>query len=206
MNELTVKNDKKEVTTKGVGAMDLYDTEGFKNAVAMANFYAKSDLLPSPYKGNPANILIAMDVAYRTGMGLLMVTQTLDVIKGRPGWEGKMCIALVDASKRFSKLEFERVGKMGEDSFGCYAHAVSRENGKEYISATITIKMAKDEGWYYKDGSKWKTMPEQMLIYRAGSFFAKAYCPDLLLGVQTAEEIEDFAEDDNNLKSILEEE
>ena len=43
--------------------------------------------------------------------------------------------------------------------------------------------MAKQEGWFSKTGSKWQTMPDQMLIYRAYSFFARAYCPDKLLGI-----------------------
>ena len=35
-------------------------------------------------------------------------------------------------------------------------------------------------------------MPEQMLKYRAATFFGRQYIPDLLLGVQTSEEIVDI--------------
>ena len=42
-----------------------------------------------------------------------------------------------------------------------------------------------------KNGSKWKTMPEQMLKYRAAAFFARTECPEVLMGFQTAEETED---------------
>jgi hypothetical protein len=55
----------------------------------------------------------------------------------------------------------------------------------------ITMQMAKDEGWIDKSGSKWKTMPEQMLMYRAGAFFARVHCPDVLYGIQMVEEIKD---------------
>jgi hypothetical protein len=48
--------------------------------------------------------------------------------------------------------------------------------------------MAKAEGWYNKAGSKWKTMPELMLMYRAAAFFARLYTPDLTMGFKTAEE------------------
>ena len=51
--------------------------------------------------------------------------------------------------------------------------------------------MAKDEGWLDKSGSKWKTMPRQMMMYRAASFFARAHCPEVLLGIQTVEEVQD---------------
>ena len=59
-----------------------------------------------------------------------------------------------------------------------------------------TMQMAKDEGWLSKAGSKWKTMPEQMIKYRAAAFFARVYCPNVLMGFKTAEEIADVAPED----------
>jgi len=53
------------------------------------------------------------------------------------------------------------------------------------------MDMAVAEGWFGKAGSKWQTMPEVMLRYRAASFFGKLYAPELLMGIQTAEEIHD---------------
>jgi hypothetical protein len=54
------------------------------------------------------------------------------------------------------------------------------------------MQTAQDEGWLSKPGSKWKTMPEQMLKYRAASFFAKVHCSDYLLGIPTIEEVHDI--------------
>ena len=65
--------------------------------------------------------------------------------------------------------------------------------------------MAQKEGWSTKPGSKWLTMSEQMLAYRAGSFFARAYCPEVLLGVQTIDEIQDvngYADEDKSVVTI----
>ena len=58
----------------------------------------------------------------------------------------------------------------------------------------VSIDMAKAEGWYGKQGSKWKTMPEVMLRYRAASFFSRTYCPDLTGGFHSQEEAMDIAE------------
>ncbi len=52
--------------------------------------------------------------------------------------------------------------------------------------------MAVKEGWYTKNGSKWQTMPEIMLRYRAASFFGKIYAPELLMGIQSVEENTDI--------------
>src|SRR5690606_30257447 len=46
-------------------------------------------------------------------------------------------------------------------------------------------------GWSSKNGSKWKTMPDQMFVYRAAAFWQRAYAPDLGMGLQTQEEIHD---------------
>ena len=62
--------------------------------------------------------------------------------------------------------------------------------GKNIKGSTVSIAMAKAEGW--TRNSKWRTMPEQMLKYRAATFFGRQYIPDLLLGVQTSEEVVDI--------------
>lgn len=53
----------------------------------------------------------------------------------------------------------------------------------------ITLQMAVNEGWMRN--SKWKTMTSQMLMYRAASFFARTYCPEVLMGLQTVDEVRD---------------
>jgi len=53
------------------------------------------------------------------------------------------------------------------------------------------MALAKAEGWYAKSGSKWQTMPDQMMMYRAASFFIRIYAPEISMGMQTREEIID---------------
>ena len=74
----------------------------------------------------------------------------------------------------------------------CIAWAVERETGQRLESPVISIEMAVREGWHGKNGSKWQTMPDVMLRYRAASFFGKLYAPELLMGLQTAEEVGDI--------------
>ena len=62
--------------------------------------------------------------------------------------------------------------------------------------------MAKDEGWYSKkdkygnETSKWQTMPELMLAYRAAAFFARVYIPNSLMGLYVEGEVEDISAPD----------
>lgn len=66
-----------------------------------------------------------------------------------------------------------------------------KATGEVIEGVTITIGMAKAEGWYGKAGSKWKTMPELMLRYRAAAFLIRTVAPELTLGFQTTEEVRD---------------
>lgn len=156
-----------------------------------AGFLSKTDLVPDTYRGRPENCLIALDLSNRSGMSPLTVMQNLYVVKGKPAWSGQFIIALVNSSGRYLKpLNPVFVGEKGTLSYGCYMETVAL-NGEKKYGTTVTMQMAKDEGWIDKAGSKWKTMPEQMLMYRAGAFFARVHCPDVLYGIQMVDEVKD---------------
>ena len=68
--------------------------------------------------------------------------------------------------------------------------------------------MAKKEGWYSKSGSKWQSMPIQMMMYRAGAFFGRVHGPDILMGLPLADEMNDIKKEQpsSNLSQLLDEE
>jgi hypothetical protein len=82
-------------------------------------------------------------------------------------------------------------------NYTCVAFATDKET-KEVLEGaeTISIRMAFDEGWLTKDGSKWLTMPRQMLMYRAAAFWQREYSPEILQGLMTTDEAEDFGYSD----------
>jgi predicted flap endonuclease-1-like 5' DNA nuclease len=121
----------------------------------------------------------------------MAVMQSMVPIHGKPTWSASFLIATVNSCGRFSPMRFRWVGKEGTDDWGCRAYAVEREGNLELVGALVTIAMAKAEGWYGKSGSKWKTMPEQMLQYRAAAFWCRAYAPEIALGMHTSEEVND---------------
>jgi hypothetical protein len=158
-----------------------------------ARMLSCSALVPDSYKQSPENCLVAIDIANRMGVSPLMVMQNLYVVKGKPSWSGSFCAAAINGCGRFSPLEYVFVGEQGKPSWGCYATAVRLSNGVRCQSDVITMDMAQMEGWLNKPGSKWKTMPRQMMMYRAAAFFARAHCSDILLGIPTKEEVQDVS-------------
>ena len=156
-----------------------------------AKMLSSSGLVPDYYRNSPENCLVAIDLANRLSLSPIMVMQNLYIVKGKPSWSGSFCAAAVNGSGRFTPLEFVFVGEPGTPSYGCYARARRRSNDAICISDTVTMQMAEAEGWLGKAGSKWQTMPVQMMQYRAAAFFARVHCPDTLLGIPTYEEVQD---------------
>lgn len=171
------------------GALTMWnDTKLMNLAWRTAGMLSKSALVPEAYRNRPEDCLVAIDIANRQGLSPMLVLQNLYVVKGKPAWSGSFCAAAINGSGKFTPLEYVFVEAGGG---GCFARATRTANGAVCVSDTITMQMAKDEGWLDKSGSKWKTMPRQMMMYRAASFFARAHCPEVLLGIQTVEEVQD---------------
>lgn len=77
------------------------------------------------------------------------------------------------------------------DGRTCLAYAIDRD-GNRIEGVPISMAMAKVEGWYDKNGSKWQTMPELMLRYRAATFFKNIHCPEITMGFRTSDEAIDI--------------
>lgn len=170
----------------------FFDLQAFELMQRVSKAFASSDLVPKQYLGNLANCMIAMDMAQRIGANPLMVMQNLYVVHGTPGWSSKFLIATVNVCGRYSSLRYEwQGGKAGAADYGCRAWAVERDTGERLDGIWVTWAMVRAEGWDSKNGSKWKTMPDQMFVYRAAAFWQRAYAPELGMGLQTAEEIHD---------------
>lgn len=167
--------------------------ERFEGAQRMAQLLCASALVPEGFRGkeNIPNCLIALEMAQRIGASPMAVMQNLHVIHGRPSWSSTFIISALNSCGRFSPLRFEMSGE--GDKRTCTAWATDR-TGERLEGPEISIDMAKAEGWYGKNGSKWKSMPELMLRYRAAAFFGRLYAPDVLNGMHAAEEVVDIVE------------
>ena len=169
----------------------FFDLQSFELIQRVSKAFASSDLVPKQYQGNLANCMIAMDMAQRIGANPLMVMQNLYIVHGTPGWSSKFLIATINACGRYSSLRYEWKGTPGKPDYGCRAWAIERETGERLDGIWVTWEMVRAEGWEAKNGSKWKTMPDQMFVYRSAAFWQRAYAPELGMGLQTSEEITD---------------
>lgn len=183
------------------GPSRVFDPANWEDVHNMASAISESTIVPKEYRGSAPNCLIALEMADRLGISVLQVMQNMYVIHGRPSWSAQFVIACINSCGRFSPLEYRLFGE--GDEWSCVAHAVRRVGRVRVDGPKVSIGMARREGWYAKSGSKWQTMPEQMLCYRAGSFFGKLHCPDVIMGMYAPDEAVSFdqpAPDADNLK------
>jgi hypothetical protein len=161
----------------------------FALAQRKAKVYSESSLVPQQYQKNVGNVLIAQNMASRMGADVLMVMQNLYIVHGKPGWSAQFLIACFNSCGRFSSIKYRLSGE--GDDYGCTAYATETATGEEVSGVRVTIGMAKAEGWSTKAGSKWKTMPDLMLRYRAATFLVRCTAPEIGLGLMTREELDD---------------
>ena len=191
-NEMQTINSAPVNAPMGVTA-GFQSAEGFNLLQRMANMFCGSTLVPQQFQGkeNFGNCVIALNMAQRLGADPLMVMQNLYVVYGTPSWSSKFMIAMFNQCGRYESIHYEEMGKKGTDTQGVIAWAKEKATGEILKGPEVTIKIAKDEGWYNKNGSKWKTMPEQMLRYRAAAWFIRTTAPELSMGLQTVDEVTD---------------
>jgi hypothetical protein len=185
----------------------------FDHAQRIAKMLVTSDLVPESYRNNLPNAMVALEMAGRVGASPLMVMQNLHVISGRPSWSSSFVIAALNSCGRFEPLRFrieergakeisyeywdgpkgartKKTSKTTIQDRACVAWTKDRD-GNLLEGPEVSIEMAVAEGWYTKADSKWKTMPDLMIRYRAAKFFGNLYAPDVLMGMTTAEELVD---------------
>lgn len=174
--------------------------QNFADKWKIAQQFSKSDLIPENYKNKPENVIIALGMSEKMDLDLFTIMQNLDIVKGKARWNGSFCRTLIEKTGKFKDLELIYTGKKGDDSYGCYLQATRKKDNKIVNGSEVTVGMAKIEGWwskkdkYGKETSKWQSLTELMLGYRAMSFFARLHCPEALSGVYTGEEIDDMSE------------
>ena len=181
-----------EITTQSVeGESSIYkNTDSFEFAQRQAKSLCESNLVPISYQGQKGlpNCLVAIEMSKRMKLSPLTVMQNLNVIHGTPTWSAQFITSQILGCGRFTNFDYLVKGEGDTLEVQCVAKRL--EDQKLVKGTTVSMRMARLEGW--TRNSKYQSMPELMLRNRAATFFGRQYIPDLLLGVQTSEEVVDI--------------
>ena len=166
------------------------NTDSFEFAQRQAKSLCESNLVPKGYQGQQGlpNCLVALEMSKRMNLSPLTVMQNLNVIHGTPTWSAQFITSQILGCGRFTNFDYLVKGE--GDTLEVQCVATRLEDQKLVKGTTVSMRMARLEGW--TRNSKYQSMPELMLRNRAATFFGRQYIPDLLLGVQTSEEVVDI--------------
>ena len=183
--DLAIVEQTTAIATNGVWE----NKDQFNQLLRAAQMLSQTSIIPQSYQNKPQDCFVAIEMANRMGVSPMVVMQNMYVVKGKPSWAGQACTMLINSCGKFKDVKHIYTGEKGKPNRGCYVTATRISDGSHVDGVEVTMQMAQAEGW--TSNSKWKNMPELMLAYRAAAFFARVYCPEALMGVQTAEEIYD---------------
>ena len=167
-----------------------HSADSFEFAQRQAKSLCQSQLVPTQYQGQQglSNCLVALEMSKRMKLSPLTVMQNLNIIHGKPSWSAQFIASTIMSCGRFSNFDYLVKGQGETLEVQCVATRL--EDNKQVKGSAVSMRMARQEGW--TKNSKYSSMPELMLRNRAATFFGRQYIPDLLLGVQTSEEVVDI--------------
>lgn len=186
----------------------------FEEAQRIAKMLANSDLVPPMYRNGSkgvANAVLALDISKQLGISAFTVMQNLQIVEGTPAWKSSYLIERFAQAGIEPEYEFQERGnktvtydvwvgpkearKKESKSAQIFDRACRfkcTRNGKESVGPWVSLEIAIKEGWYFRNGSKWATMPEKMLMYAAAREYNRFYPVVPLNNIPSEDEISDW--------------
>lgn len=164
----------------------LHDGPTFEHLWRVATAFSQSTMVPAAYQGKPENCMIALMYSQQLGEPAMLVFQEMAPINGRPSTSARFAISRANRSGLLQgPITWASQGS--GDALEVTASATLRESG-EVISATVTMREAQADGW--TRNPKYRSIPEQMLRWRAATRLINLYMPEVLFGLGVKEEAE----------------
>jgi hypothetical protein len=152
-----------------------------------AQALSRSRMVPAHFQGKAEDCMVAVMMARQLGINDLLALQNIQLIQGRPGFSASFAIGLANTRGPFSgPITWSTEGS--GDNLKVTARAIVATTGEE-VSTSVDMSMAKAEGWV--KNPKYRSMPEQMLRYRAATWLIRLHCPEVLMGLSSSDELED---------------
>lgn len=160
-------------------------------AIQFSDLLASSSIVPKAYQGKPQDILVCVQWGYEMGLAPMQALQNIAVINGKPSVFGDAAMALVQSSSVCEDVEefFENEGSPNP-----VAVCVAKRKGRKPVIAKFSVEDAKRAGLWGKQGP-WSAYPKRMMQMRARGFALRDAFPDVLKGMITAEEAQDYQDE-----------
>tara|TARA_X000001036_G_scaffold296753_1_gene275856 strand:- start:238 stop:963 length:726 start_codon:yes stop_codon:yes gene_type:complete len=167
----------------------LHDSKAFEHLFRVAKAFSMSQVVPAHFQGKPENCMTALMMSQQLKVNPLLCLQNMHFIHGNASFSASFSIALANERGPFvGPLTWDVSGK--DQSLSVTCKAVLKATG-EVVSTTVDMATATKAGW--TKNQMYKTMPAQMLRYRSATWLIRLYCPEVLCGLQSMDEIIDIS-------------
>ena len=166
----------------------LMDTARFEQIYRMAQMFSKTDFVPDHYKGKFENCFVAISTAMRMNVDIFMFMNSTYWVRNKLGMYATFIIAMINTRGGLeSTLRWEFEGSGNTKKCTCIG---IKKGTLEKLEITLTWADVVANGW--NSNSAWVKNQEQMFRYRTAAMFARAYCPEVVLGLPAKDELEDM--------------
>jgi len=176
-----------EISTNTTPASGLA-LQSFDDAMRFGKMVADSEFAPKDFRGKPASCVLAIQAGAEIGLGPMQALQSIAVVNGRPSVFGDAALALVMGSP---VCEYVSEGIDGEGEQMAAVCVAKRRGYEKGTVVRFSVADAKKAGLWGKSGP-WTQYPKRMLQMRARGFALRDAFPDVLKGLVTAEEAQDY--------------
>ena len=159
-------------------------------ALRISEMFAKSDLVPDNYKNKPANIFLAVSAGASLGLAPFQAMQNIAVINGKPSIWGDALLAMVRNDKRCLSVKETIEGEGNARTATCSVSRLAPNGETEVISSSFSMGNAQKAGLLNK--KPWQSYPDRMLQMRARGFALRDAFADVIGGLITTEEAQDY--------------
>lgn len=156
-----------------------------QEAIQFSEIIAKSSIVPKAYQGKAADILVAVQMGSEVGLQPMQSLQYIAVINGKPSMYGDALIGLVQANPKF-----ENINEYFDEQLQAAVCKIKRKHESEH-TVCYSIEDAKKALLWNKSGP-WQQYPKRMLQMRARGFALRDKFADVLGGLISSEEAQDY--------------
>ena len=100
------------VSSTGAAMPSMFEFGGnIERAWKFADVLSRSKIIPDTFQGNPASVLIALDMANRMRRNPLEVMQAMYIVHGKPSFSSSFLISLINSCGYYEPLRFQFTGE-----------------------------------------------------------------------------------------------
>ncbi|MBL5882594.1 recombinase RecT [Lelliottia aquatilis] len=183
----------------------VFNVQALGQLTSFAELMAQSAVtVPKHLAGKPADCMAIVMQAMQWGMNPYAVAQKTHLVNGVLGYEAQLVNAVISSSSAIvGRFHYE----YGGDWEKIAGHKDARDESCLFIRVGAVLRGEADITWgeniYLADittrnSPLWKTAPKQQIAYLAVKYWARLYCPEVILGVYSPDEVEPRTEKEIN--------